>query len=89
MLWNLFGSRPAVTYKSGDGPVNIVQVHSARLAEWHKQVGIAILGQISHCEFSEIEARLQRDLDNSSDHRVGVIDYCGRSKKSHPVQYTD
>jgi hypothetical protein len=80
---------PAVRYESGDGPVNIVQVHPASLAEWQKQVGIAILSHISHRELSEIEVRLQRDLDNPSDHCVGVIDYCGRSEKSHPVQYTD
>jgi hypothetical protein len=85
MLWNPFGSRPAVTHKSGDGPVNIVQVHPTSLAEWQKQIEIAILGQIGHCEFSEIEARLQRDLDYSSDHGVGGVDYRGGSKESHPV----
>jgi hypothetical protein len=85
MLWNPFGWRPAVAHKSGDGPVNIVQVHPTSLAEWQKQIGIGILGQIRHCEFSEIEARLQRDLDYSSDHGVGGVDYCGGSKESHPV----
>ena len=42
-------SRPAITHKSGDGPVNIVQVHPTSLAEWQKQIGIAILGQVGHC----------------------------------------
>jgi hypothetical protein len=81
------GSAPFIV--SGDGPVNVVQVHPASLAEWQKQIGIAILSHISHREFSEIEVRLQRDLNDPSYHRVGVIDYCGRSEKSHAVQYTD
>jgi hypothetical protein len=76
------GFRPAVTHKSDRGPIHSVQVRPASLAEWQKQVGIGILGQIRHREFSEIEARLQRDLDDPSDHSVAEVDYGGRSKDS-------
>src|SRR6476646_8648873 len=67
------GFRPAVTHKSDPGPVHSVQVRPASLAEWQKQVRIGILGQIRR-EFSEIEARLQGDLDDPSDHSVAEVD---------------
>jgi hypothetical protein len=73
------GFRPAVTHKSDRGPVHSVQVRPASLAEWQKQVRIGILRQICP-EFSEIEARLQRDLDDPSDHSVAEVDYAGGAK---------
>ena len=74
--------RPEQHYMRGPGP-KWLEKHAGQsgASEWQKQIGIAILGQIGHCEFSEIEARLQRDLDYSSDHGVGGIDYRGGSKE--------
>ena len=70
--------------KSDRGPVHSVQVRPASLAEWQKQVRIGILGHIRR-EFSEIEARLQRDFNDPSDHSVAEVDYDGGSKESHSV----
>src|SRR5262249_15340061 len=51
--------------------------------------GIWIFGQVCHCKFPEVHAWLQRDFDNTPNHRLGFLDNIWRSKKPHSISKPD
>ena len=54
--------------------MQVIQVRPASLAEWEKEIGIAVLGHFCRGEFAQIHAWLERDFHDSSDHRLRLVD---------------
>ena len=68
---------------------HVVQVGPADLAECQKRIGIEALGQRLFRELPELDARLQRDLDDGSEYRLRSSDDIRRSEEPHPVDKPD
>src|SRR5271165_4225442 len=66
-----------------------VEISPADLAERQKRIGIEGLGQRLLRELPKLDARLQRDLENGSEHRLRCNDNVRRSEEPHPVDEPD
>src|ERR1700724_4025162 len=69
--------------------VHVVQVSPANRAEYQQRIRIEALGQCLLRKLPEFDTRLQRDLDDGSEHRLRSIDNISRSKEPHSVDKPD
>jgi hypothetical protein len=67
----------------------VVQVSPANRAECQQRIRIAALGQRLVRALPELDTRLQRDLDDGSESRLGSADDIGSSKGPRSVDNPD
>src|SRR5271166_6642157 len=66
-----------------------VEISPADLAERQKRIGFRALGQRLFRELPKLDTRLQRDLDNGSEHRLCSADHIRRPEEPHSVDKPD